>query len=58
MSKPLTYADILLSLPVDETLKTFLERHALPLPPGWEWSDNTGTSRRLIRLVQSHPDTV
>ena len=58
MSKPLTYADILLSLPVDETLKTFLERHALPLPPGWEWSDHTVTSRRLIRLVQSHPDTV
>lgn len=57
MSKPLTYADILLSLPVDETLKTFLERHALPLPAGWEWSDNTATSRRLIRLVQSHPET-
>ena len=57
MSKPLTYADILLSLPVDDTLKTFLERHALPLPAGWEWSDNTATSRRLIRLVQSHPET-
>jgi hypothetical protein len=57
VSKPLTYADILLSLPVDETLKTFLERHALPLPAGWEWSDNTATSRRLIRLVQSHPET-
>jgi len=57
VSKPLTYADILLSLPVDDTLKTFLERHALPLPAGWEWSDNTATSRRLIRLVQSHPET-
>ena len=57
MSKPLTYADILLNLPVDETLKTFLERHALPLPEGWQWTDNTATSRRLIRLVQTHPDS-
>lgn len=56
MSKPLTYADILLSLPVDETLKTFLERQGLPLPPDWQWTDNVSTSRRLIALVQSHPD--
>ena len=57
MSKPLTYADLLLNLPVDETLKTFLERHALPLPEGWQWTDSTSTSWRLIRLVQAHPDT-
>lgn len=57
MSKPQNYADILLNLPVDETLKTFLERHVLPLPEGWSWSDSMHTSRSLVRLVQSHPNT-
>ena len=54
MSKPQTYADILLRLPVDDTLKTFMERHALPLPEGWAWSDDVHTSRKLIGLIQSH----
>lgn len=57
MSKPQNYADILLNLPVDDTLKTFLERHALPLPEGWNWCDSMQTSRSLLRLVQSHPNT-
>ena len=57
MSKPQTYADILLSLPVDETLKAFLERYALPLPQGWSWEDSTQTSRALIALIQGHPET-
>lgn len=56
MSKPQTYADILLSLPVDDTLKAFLERHELPTPPGWNWEDSTQSSRTLIGLVQGHPE--
>ncbi|MDI9234582.1 hypothetical protein [Limnohabitans lacus] len=40
MSRAQTYADILLNLPVDDTLKTFMERHALPLPEGWSWNDS------------------
>jgi len=55
VSRNQTYADILLSLPVDETLKTFIERHALPMPEGWTWNDTVQTSRRLIGLIQAHP---
>lgn len=56
MSKPQTYADILLSLPVDETLKSFLNRHALPLPQGWVWQNSIQTSQALTRLIQVHPN--
>ncbi len=55
MSRSQTYADILLNLPVDETLKAFMERHVLPLSVGWVWSDSVQTSRGLIGLIQSHP---
>ena len=55
MSRAQTYADILLNLPVDDTLKTFMERHALPLPEGWSWNDSVQTSKCLIGLIQSHP---
>ena len=55
MSRAQTYADILLNLPVDDTLKTFMERHALPLPDGWSWNDSVQTSKGLIGLIQSHP---
>ena len=58
MSKLQNYADILINLPIDETLKTFLERHALPLPEGWSWQDNIYTSRTLVKLIQSYLDTV
>ncbi len=56
MSKPQTYADIVLSLPLDDTLKAFLERYELPLPQGWSWDDATQSSRALIGLIQGHPD--
>ena len=55
MSRNQTYADILLSLPVDDTLKTFIERHALPMPESWVWSDTVQASRRLIGLIRAHP---
>ena len=55
MSRAQTYADILLNLPVDDTLKTFMEGHALPLPEGWSWNDSVQTSKGLIGLIQSHP---
>ena len=55
MSRNQTYADILLNLPVDDTLKTFIERHSLPMTEGWGWSDTVQTSRRLIGLIQAHP---
>jgi len=56
MSRPQTYADILLNLPVDDTLKTFIERHSLPLPEGWIWHDSIQASKSLIGLIQLHPN--
>jgi hypothetical protein len=56
MSRTQTYADILLNLPVDETLKTFIERHAMPLPEGWIWHDSVQASKSLVGLIQMHPN--
>lgn len=58
MSRTQTYADIVLCLPVDETLKAFMVRHELPLPEGSSWQDNTQTSRTLIKLIQGYTNTV
>lgn len=58
MSKAQTYVDILLCLPVDETLKKFMTRHGLLWPERWAWQDNIYTSRMLIKLVQSFQNTV
>ena len=56
MVKPHSYLDILLSLPVDETLKTFLERSRLPIPDAFDWIDDTRTSLALTRAIQACPD--
>ena len=56
MSRPQTYADILLNLPVDDTLKTFIERHTMPLPEGWIWHDSVQASKSLVGLIQMHPN--
>lgn len=53
MLKPLSYPDILLNLPVDQTLKTFLERAQLPLPDAFEWTDDIDTTKALILAIQS-----
>ena len=51
MIKPLSYPDILLSLPVDETLTTFLTRAKLVLPEGFVWADDTECTKRLIAVI-------
>ena len=56
MIKPHSYLDILLSLPVDETLRTFLERSRLPIPDAFDWIDDTRTSLALTRAIQVCPD--
>ncbi|MGB4557655.1 MAG: hypothetical protein WBI20_02960 [Burkholderiaceae bacterium] len=53
MLKPLSYPDILLGLPVDQTLRLFLERAKLALPATLEWTDDIATSKALILAVQS-----
>ena len=56
MIKPLTYPDILLSLPVDKTLQTFLQNARLPLPEDFAWTDDTETTRVLINAIQNCPN--
>ena len=56
MVKPHSYLDILLCLPVDATLRTFLERSRLPLPDAFDWIDDTRTSIALTRAIQACPD--
>jgi len=51
-----TYADVLLHLPVDSTLQSFLEHHGLKLPDGFEWTDNTVATTHLIDVIQNCPD--
>ena len=56
MIKPHSYLDILLCLPVDATLRTYLERSRLPLPDTFDWIDDTRTSMALTRAIQACPD--
>lgn len=51
-----TYADVLLNLPVDTTLRTYVDHHGLPLPGDFDWTDDTGTTTRLIEAIQDCPD--
>ncbi len=51
-----TYFDILLNLPADETLRLYLDKLGVALPPGFEWSDDTETSHRLIEWLSAYPD--
>ncbi len=51
-----TYADVLLNLPVDATLRSFLGHHGLALPDNFDWTDDTGTTTRLIEAIQECPD--
>jgi hypothetical protein len=51
-----TFVDVLLELPVDATLQQFLTEHALPVPPGFSWTDTPGTSRTLLDCVRQWPD--
>jgi len=54
----LTYADVLTLLPVGATLQDYLTRCRLPLPPGLDWTDAVSTSRALITVIESCPDTM
>lgn len=56
MLKPLSYPDILLSLPVDETLKIFLERERLPVPNTLAWTDDSETTKALTQAIRTCPE--
>ena len=50
-----TYADVLLELPVDTTLRTYLEHQGLALPGDFNWADDTNTTAALIEAIQNWP---
>lgn len=52
----LTYADVLTTLPVDATLKDYLTRSGLPMPPTLDWSDAMATSSAIIAAIAACPD--
>ena len=55
MIKPLSYPDILLSLPVDETLTTFLARAKLVLPEGFALVDDTECTKVMpLEAIPRH----
>jgi hypothetical protein len=51
-----TYADVLLDLPVDSTLRAYLDLHGLALPVDFDWTDDSSTTTRLIESVQNCTD--
>ncbi len=51
-----TYADVLLHLPVDVTLRCYLENHGLALPADFDWADDSTTTERLIEAIRDCPD--
>ena len=53
----LTYADALLHLPVDPTLRAYLSREGLVLPADFDWADDAITSSALIAQIQAYPDS-
>ena len=53
----LTYADALLNLPVDLTLRTYLTREGMVLPSDFDWTDDAITSSALIAQIQAYPDS-
>lgn len=52
----LTYADALLNLPVDATLRTYLQNQGMVFTPDFDWTDDPATSNRLIEAIQTYPD--
>lgn len=53
----MTWADVLLDLPVDGVLHQFFEQEGLSVPTDFEWLDTTAASRVLIELVLKTNDS-
>ena len=51
-----TFVDVLLELPVDTTLSTFLASHGLPVAADFDWEDTPRTSQALVEAVRTWPD--
>lgn len=57
MKPALTYADVLLNLPIDATLRNYLEKQGLVLSAEFDWTDATSTSNALIGQLQAYADS-
>ncbi len=53
-----TFVDVLLELPVDTTLQTFLAASGLPLPDDLSWSDGQDVTQTVIEAIRSWPDEI
>ena len=53
----LTYADALLHLPVDSTLRSYLTQQKMAFAPDFDWTDQASTRNRLIAAIQTYPDS-
>lgn len=51
-----THVDILLELPVDGVLRSFLTSHGLPVPDDFDWNQADATSKALVDAVHEWPD--
>ena len=53
----MTWADVLLDLPVDGVLRQFFEQEGLSVPSTFQWVDTTVASRKLMQLVLDDKDS-
>ena len=53
----LTYADALLHLPADATLRSYLTQQGMVFAPDFDWTDDLATLNRLIAAIQTYPDS-
>ncbi len=53
-----TFVDVLLELPVDNTLQNFLAANGLPLPDDLSWSDGQEVTRTVIEAIRTWPDEI
>ena len=53
-----TFVDVLLELPVDTTLQTFLAANGLPLPDDLSWSDGQEVTQTVIEAIRSWTDEI
>ena len=53
-----TFVELMLELPVDATLCSFLTEHGLPVADDFAWEDSPENSQVLVEAIKAWPDTV
>ena len=52
-----TFVEVMLELPVDATLRSFLTEHGLPVADDFAWEDSPENSQTLVEAIKAWPDT-